>query len=224
MPGRALHRALLSVAVLSFLVACGSTPAGTSGGESTANTQNAEAATGEAAAVTYVDARYHYKIDAPGKMTANADGTASVIGPSERLVVTVVQGSRAADPAALARSDASSLPSSTASFHLVSGPSETTLNGRKVQKLVYTHNAGTSDVTGKALDLTGVRYYIPKDSGTLAVVAYAIVTNQYDPQGADDIATTFQSSSPVPTSAASTRANGRACARSGWGSSFRVET
>jgi len=71
-------------------------------------------------------------------------------------------------------------------------PGEITLNGKKVEKVVYTYNAGTSSVTGKPLDLVGVRYYIPKDSATLAVVAYGIVSNQYDPQGADDIATTFQ--------------------------------
>lgn len=142
--------------------------------------------------MAYVDARYHYKIDGPGRMSANPDGSASVIGPSERLVVSVVQGSSAVDPAALAHTDLRTMPSSTANFHLMAGLSEITLNGKKVQKFVFTYNAGTSAVTGKALDLVGVRYYIPKDSGTVAVVAYGIVSNQYDPQGADDIATTFQ--------------------------------
>jgi hypothetical protein len=104
----------------------------------------------------------------------------------------VVQGGAAADPVAFARSDAASLRATATSFHLVSGPTSVSINGRSVQKLVYTYNAGTSSVTGKALDLVGVRYYIPKDSATLAVVAYGIVSNQYDPQGADDIASTFR--------------------------------
>jgi predicted small lipoprotein YifL len=191
-----MHRHFLSsllIAGIFALAACGSssTPTGVApaataqtGGESTNN--------GEAAAVAYIDARFHYRIDGPGRMSASADGSASVIGPSERLVVSVVQGSSAADPAALARTDVRTMPSSAANFHLMAGPGEITLNGKKVQKFVFTYIAGTSAVTGKTLDLVGVRYYIPKDSGTVAVVTYGIVSNQYDPQGADDIALTFQ--------------------------------
>jgi hypothetical protein len=187
------HRHVVSgllIAGVFALAACGSSP--TSTGTASPSPGSESNNNGEAPAVTYVDARYHYKIDGPGHMSANADGTASVIGPSERLVVSVVQGSSATNPASLARSDANTLGSSTTNFHLVAGPGEITLNGKKVEKLVYTYNAGTSPVTGKPLDLVGVRYYIPKDSATVAVVAYGIVSNQYDPQGADDIATTFQ--------------------------------
>jgi hypothetical protein len=177
----------LTVVGAFALAACG--PSQPSAGQPANGT---ESNNGEAPSVTYVDARYHYRIDGPGRMTPTADGTASVVGPSERLTVAVVQGAAAADPAALARSDTKTLPSSTTSFRLMSGPSEITLNGKKVQKLVYAYNAGTSTVTGKALDLVGVRYYIPKDSATVAVVTYGVVSNQYDPQGADDIANTFQ--------------------------------
>jgi hypothetical protein len=187
------HRHVLSgllIAGAFAFVSCGSSP--TSTGTASPSPGIESNNNGEAPAVAYVDARYHYKIDGPGHMSANADGTASVVGPSERLVVSVVRGSGAVDPAALARSDANTLGSSTTNFHLIAGPGEITLNGRKVEKVVYTYNAGTSSVTGKPLDLVGVRYYIPKDSATLAVVAYGIVSNQYDPQGADDIATTFQ--------------------------------
>jgi hypothetical protein len=187
------HRHVVSALLIAgafALASCGSSP--TSTGPATIPPGSEANNNGEAPAVTYVDARYHYKIDGPGHMSANADGTASVVGPSERLVVSVVQGSSAADPAGLARSDLNTLPSSATNFHLIAGPGEITLNGKKVEKLIYTYNAGTSAVTGKPLDLVGVRYYIPKDSATLAVVAYGIVSNQYDPQGADDIATTFQ--------------------------------
>ena len=188
MSPRRVFATIVVVAALP-LAACGGSPAASTqaGGTPSAETNN-----GEAPAVTYVDSRYHYKIDGPGHMTANADGTASVIGPSERLVVSVVQGTSAADPAALARSDVSSLPSSTTNFHLMAGPGQITLNGKKAVKLVYTYNAGTSAVTGKPLDIVGVRFYVPKDSATLAVISYGIVSNQYDPQGADDLASTFQ--------------------------------
>src|SRR6202022_3274220 len=87
------------IAAVFFVSACGAT-------EPTPATNSAEAANGEAPAVTYVDARYHYKVDGPGRMTANADGTASVIGPSERLEIAIVQGTKAGDPVGRARGEA----------------------------------------------------------------------------------------------------------------------
>ena len=56
----------------------------------------------------------------------------------------------------------------------------------------HSWSAGTSTVTGKAIELTSVRYYVSKDASTLAVITYGIVSNQFDPQGADDIVSTFQ--------------------------------
>jgi hypothetical protein len=187
----------LLIPALSLVVAVAACGGGTStgtgpDGQAASSPAAPEVNNGETPVITYVDARFHYRIDAPAHMTANADGTASVVGPSERLAVSVVQGSAASDPVAFARSDAESLHSSATSFRLLSGPTPVSINGRSVQKLVYSYNAGTSAVTGKPLDLVGVRYYIPKDSVTLAVVAYGIVSNQYDPQGADDIASTFR--------------------------------
>jgi hypothetical protein len=180
----ALSLSLLVAAVL--LVSCGPVDGGT------ATKPGAEAANGEAPAITYVDSRYHFKVDAPGRMSANGDGTASVIGPSERLEVSVIQGSNAASPLALARDDAAKLATSATNFRLISAPTEVTINHKKVEKLVYAYNAGTSSVTGKPNDLVGVRYYIPKDTSTVAVLTYGVVANHYDPQGADDIASTFQ--------------------------------
>jgi hypothetical protein len=177
---------LASLLVLG-LTACGS-PAGTSN----APKAGAEANNGEAPAVAYVDSRYHYRIEAPGRMTANADGSANFVGPSERLQVAVVQGGKAADVAALARDDLAKLTSSAAGFHLVSALAPITLNGHKYQKFVYSWDAGTSPVTGKPQTLVSVRYYVPKDTANVAVIAYGIVSNEYDPQGADDVASTFQ--------------------------------
>jgi hypothetical protein len=173
------------IAAVFFVSACGATAA-------TPAINSAEAANGEAPAVTYVDARYHYKVDGPGRMTASADGTASVIGPSERLEISIIQGTRAANPLALARDDASTLPASATNFRMMAAPTEITLNHKKVEKFVYSYSAGTSAVTGKPVDLVVVRYYISKDASTVAVLKYGIVANQYDPQGADDIASTFQ--------------------------------
>lgn len=178
----------MMAAGLIALTGCGSntttqTPAPAAAGEITV---------GESVPTRYADARYHYQIDAPGRMTANADGTASFVGPSERLEVTVVTGSSAADPAALATQDSKSLATSASGFHQVSTPATVTLNGHNVTKFTYTWNAGTSAVTGKPVELTTVRYYIAKDVATVAVIAYGIVSNQFDPQGADDLASTFR--------------------------------
>jgi hypothetical protein len=151
-----------------------------------------ETVVGESVPVPYADARYHYRIDAPGHMTPNSDGTASFIGPSERLEIAVVTGSTAADLAGLASRDSKSLSTSAPSFHQVSSPATVTLNGHTVTRFSFTWNAGTSAVTGKAVELTSVRYYVPRDSATVAVITYGIASNQFDPQGADDLASTFR--------------------------------
>ena len=65
------------------------------------------------------------------------------------------------------------------------------LAGRPVLKLVYA-TSGTNAVTGNVEALVNARYYIAKDPSTLAIVTYSIVATQYDPQGADDVVTTFQ--------------------------------
>jgi hypothetical protein len=142
--------------------------------------------------VRYVDARYHYRIDGPGRMTAAADGSAAFVGPSERLQVTVIEGALAADPGALARQDVAALPSTSPGFKLLSGPASISLAGHRVVKLIYSWDSGTSPVTGKPVTLVQVRYYVPKDAATMAVISYGVVSNQYDPQGADDVAGTFQ--------------------------------
>ena len=123
-------------------------------------------------------------------MTANADGTASYIGPQERLEVAVRTGS-GLDPAALAAADLPTLRSTVTGFQLVSGPAAIRLGNRSVQKLVYSWSAGTSPVTGKPIQLMTARYYIAKDATKVAVLTYGITASQYDPQGADDVALTF---------------------------------
>ena len=125
-------------------------------------------------------------------MTANPDGTAAFVGPSERLEISVIQGSGASNPSALASQDIKTLAASAAAFQQRSSPAKLTLNGHHVTRFAYTWSAGTSTVTGKATELTSVRYYVSKDASTLAVITYGIVSNQFDPQGADDIVSTFQ--------------------------------
>ncbi|PZR67810.1 MAG: hypothetical protein DLM66_09965 [Candidatus Dormiibacter spiritus] len=206
---KALTGVLAGLALTFGLVACGTSggtaaqrspeAGGASGGtaaqrgpEAGGATAGGEANNGEAPVVAYVDSRYRYRIDAPGQMTANADGTATYVGPSERLQVAVVQGVKAADVSALGRDDVATLSSSIAGFRLISGPASTNVNGRKMEKFIYNWTPGTSPVTGKPVTLVAVRYYVPKDSQTVAVITYGIVSNQYDPQGADDLASTFQ--------------------------------
>ena len=188
-PRRLLFRALVAAGIVA-ITACGSSSDQAAGTQSPAP---AEAHGGESVPVTYTDARFHYRIDAPGgQMTSNADGTASYVGPSERLEIAIVQGSQAASPASLASHDLSSLAASAPSFQKLADPYAVTINGRRITRFAYTWNAGTSQVTGKAIELTTVRYYVPKDAGTLAVITYGIVSNQFDPQGADDLVLTFQ--------------------------------
>ncbi len=192
------RRITAAVAGLGFLLAvavtaCGDTAASPAGGVATnPSPAGPEAANGEAVPTAYVDSVHHYRIDAPGRVAPNPDGSAGYVGPSERMQIRVVQGPAAADPSALAAADLAALPSSVSNFHLVGGPATGTLSGRTVVKAIYTFNAGSSPVTGKPLDMVGVLYYVPRDASTVAVIAYGIVTNQYDPQGADDIASTFQ--------------------------------
>jgi hypothetical protein len=180
----------VGIAGLIALAACGSGASTPS--QAPAAPAAGEVTVGESVPHRYTDAKSHYVIDAPGLMTSNANGTASYIGPSERMEIAVVTGSGAADPAALAGQDAKSLAASLSGFRQVSSPSTVSLNGRSVTKFTFTWNAGTSAVTGKAVELTSVRYYVPKDSATLAVITYGIVSNQFDPQGADDLASTFR--------------------------------
>jgi hypothetical protein len=176
------------------LAACASPTSATPTAESTSSAGAAaggEAAGGEAPAVLYSDARYHYRIEAPGHMTANTDGSATFIGPSERLEIVVVRGPQASDPTAMATKDQGTLMGTLTAFRKLSGPAAITLGGKKVIKFAYSWTAGTNSVTGKPLQLTSVRYYFAKDATEVAVVTYGIVTNQYDPEGADDLARTF---------------------------------
>jgi hypothetical protein len=182
---------VLAAAGLIALSACG-TSNGSAGTGNPAPTAGAEVNTGESVPVAYADSRFHYSIDAPGHMTPNPDGTAAYIGASERLEISIVQGSSAANPAAMASQDAKSLATSAPAFQQRSNPTSITLNGYHVTRFSYTWSAGKSAVTGKAIDLTSVRYYVVKDNATLAVITYGIVSNQFDPQGADDIVSTFK--------------------------------
>jgi hypothetical protein len=179
----------LGVLVLA-LAALVATACGGSAGPSGASTTSTapETNNGEAQSVTYVDSRYHYRIDAPGHVTAAADGSAGFTGQTERIQIVVKQGSIGGQ----ASTDVKSLPTSLSDFQLKSGPNSVLLNGKQVDKFVFTYSAGTSAVTGKAISLVGVRYYIPKDASKFAVVTYGIAADQYDPQGADDIASTFK--------------------------------
>jgi hypothetical protein len=180
------------IAGVLAVTACGSSGGSTGGVDNAPATAGAEANTGgESVPVPYTDSRFHYRIDAPGRMTPNPDGSAAYVGPSERLDISIVQGARASDPGALASEDLKSLAASTDAFHQLTNPANATLNGLHVTRFAYTWNAGTSAVTGKAIQLTSVRYYLSKDTSTLAVITYGIVSNQFDPQGADDIVSTF---------------------------------
>jgi hypothetical protein len=187
-PRTSMFVALVAAGFLATIACSSSSSSPSSAPQANAGT---EAAGGEVI-VPYTDSRFHYRIDAPGRMTANPDGTAAYLGPSDRLEITIVQGSAASNPGALASQDIKSLSTAATAFHQLSNPTTLTLNGHQVTRFSYTWNAGTSAVTGKEIALTSVRYYVAKDATTLAVITYGIASNQFDPQGADDIASTFQ--------------------------------
>lgn len=185
--------AILVLAFVSLLAACGPSSAGTTATPSEqANTQaGGEAGGGGEISIAYTDALHRYHISGPGRMTANADGSASFIGPVERLEVAIVDGTRAADPMALANADLSRLKTTATDFRQMQAPAAVTISGHRSVKFVYQWTAGTNAVTGKANVLITARYYVTKDATRLAVVSYASAANQYDPQGADDVANTF---------------------------------
>src|ERR1700682_2163653 len=122
---------LVALVAAGFLatIACSSS----SGSPSSAPQANAatEAAGGEVN-WPYTDSRFHYRIDAPGRMTANPDGTAAYLGPSDRLEITIVQGSAASNPGALASQDIKSLSTAATAFYQLSNPTTLTLNGHQV--------------------------------------------------------------------------------------------
>ncbi len=187
---------LAGVGTLVAVAACGASTTQTLGGATPAATTSEPTAagdvtTGEASGVRFVSQRFHYRVDAPGTMTEAADGTATASRGIEQLNVRIVTGAAAANPPAFAQSDIATLASTTSHYTLVTPPGAASLTGRPVYKVVFA-SSGTNAVTGAAETLVNARYYIARDSSTLAVVTYSIVASQYDPQGADDVVTTFQ--------------------------------
>jgi hypothetical protein len=200
MPRRLRQLRVAPVAAIALaglaLGACGSEVTSQSGAGATPATSSeptvaGDVTTGESAGVRFVSTRFHYRVDAPGTVTETADGTATASRGVEQLTIRIVGGSAAADPSAYAHSDAASLPASITSFTVVNPLAIVALASHpSVIKTVYT-STGTNAVTGNAESLVNARYYIARDSSTLAVVTYSIVLSQYDPQGADDVVTTF---------------------------------
>jgi hypothetical protein len=185
--------AIVVLAAVAAVAACGPSATGSASttAEQGATQPGSEAGTGTETSIAYTDTLHRYRISGPGRISANADGTASFIGPVERLEVAIVDGARAADPMGLAKADLSALKTSATNFRQLQAPAAVTISGHRTVKFVYQWTAGTNAVTGKANELITARYYITRDSNRLAVVSYGSAANQYDPQGADDVANTF---------------------------------
>jgi hypothetical protein len=167
---------------LLLLAGCASLP-GLPGGGSNQGGQGSQPSP-----ATYTDSRYHYRIDAPGPMSAKPNGAAAYAFEDERLEVTVVEGAKAADPAALAEMDAKTLSSSTPDFRLLAAPIAVTIGGQRMIKFIF-----DSTVTGdKPLKVTTARYYVPKSDALLAVVTYRDASTEFDSSEADSILSTFK--------------------------------
>ena len=190
---------LSALALAGLLAACaGDTPTPPSGaaapGNSPAPAESASAggeAGGEAPLTRFVSSGNHYRVDAPGTMSEGSDGVAKASRGLESLQIVVVSGSAAADPSAYARSDLNSVRS-TSGFALRSGPETVFLRAASSsQRTVYTAAGANNPVTGKPQTFVTARYYVPRNSSTMAVLIYSNVVDQFDPQGADDLANTF---------------------------------
>jgi hypothetical protein len=175
------------------LAACGSgSGSATAPGGGAAEAGGAEAGGGDAPGVAYQSSRFHYRVVAPAAMSEAADGSASARRGVEQLSISVVTGSAAADPQAYAQGDLARTQQASPSLRVTSALGRSTLSGHSVFKVVYSVGGWANPVTGKSEDLVTARYYIPRDASTFAVLAYSTAAAQFDPQGADDVASTFQ--------------------------------
>jgi hypothetical protein len=162
----------------------------------TATPSGLTTASAEQPGVFYTNTQYNYRVEAPGQMVQAPDGSVSAQRGVEAMTISVVTGSNAADPNAYATSDQSQLQPATAGYQLWYGPAPRTLasaghgGSHIVTKVIYA-SSSTNKVSGDPQTLVNVRYYIPKDSSTLAVMTYSNVDSQYDPQVADNFASTF---------------------------------
>ncbi|MHB8669183.1 MAG: hypothetical protein ACYDAD_01260 [Acidimicrobiales bacterium] len=122
-------------------------------------------------------------------MHATADGGAAYEGRTDHLRIALLNGT--SDPNAAASSDASG--SGVAGFVLVHGPRAVTVSGRHSSDIEYRQSGGTNAVTGKQLVLHVVRLYVPRPGGLYRIEYGSTATGQdWDPQGAMDIVTTFK--------------------------------
>ncbi len=188
---------VVAAAAVLALAACGSDaasslPAG-GGGATPGDTAVAgDNGGGEGSPIRFVSSRNHYRVDFPAAMSEAADGTATATRGTEKLSIQVVSGSAASDPAAYAKRDLGTVRAQSPQYTQVEALAAVSLGGRTVQKVLYSWTNGTNPVTGNPQLLATARYYVPRDASTMAVVTYSIAANQYDPQGADDVAMTFQ--------------------------------
>jgi hypothetical protein len=146
---------------------------------------------GENSPNSYTDARYHYRVTGPGPVNPRADGTAGFVGEDEVFEVSVVQGSAAADPMALAQSQMSSLGSTSSNFQITFGPARVEVGTQEMVKVLYTWT-GKSRVSGQQIQLKGVHYYLSKDPSTVAVIRYEDAAPEFDLREADGFANSFR--------------------------------
>ena len=164
----------------------GSLP-GTSGAEAPVAGEKGAAA--EAGTVAFLHPTEGYRIDSPGPMHATPNGEAVYEGRNESLGVALLSGS--SDPSTAAASDASG--SDIPGFVLVHGSQAVTVSGRRSAAIEYRRSGAANPVTGKALVLHVVRLYVPRPGGLYRIEYTSTAAGQdWDPQGAMDIVTTFR--------------------------------
>jgi hypothetical protein len=160
---------------------------GAGGGEAPAVVEKGAGA--EPGTVTFLHPTEGYRIDSPGPMHATANGEALYEGRNDSLGVALLSG--ASDPTTAAASDASG--SGIPGFALVHSAQAVTVSGRHSAAIEYRRSGPVNAVTGKALVLHVVRLYVPRSGGLYRIEYASTAAGQdWDPQGALDIATTFR--------------------------------
>jgi hypothetical protein len=193
---RSLLVTFAAASVALVATSCGDSTSGAAGAASSTSAVDtgaqAEVGGGDAPGIVFESARYRYRITSPGAMSEGADGAATGSRGDERLVIRVVSGPAATDPASVARNDLTTAKLATPDFAVQQSPASTTVGGRPAIKAVTVASDGQNPLTGRVERRVTVRYYVPRDASTTAVLNYSIPEVQYDPQAPDDIVATFR--------------------------------
>lgn len=146
---------------------------------------------GEAALVTYSDAKQGFSISRPAPWTQDMSikTGAKFAGGDGLMTLDFVAAPAGKDPMAYAKTDSKAVATAFNAFKQIGLAASTEVSNSVVLGFEAT---GKSTVTGKAVAERGDRYYIPLKDGRLAVMTVLNSTRSYDREGVRDIALTLK--------------------------------